>query len=405
VVVGKAKIVDPPAHYVVDITLRTQATLTPRARATFPGLALSTGPRWYKGDLHVHSRESGDAVATMDEIVALARQRGLDFVVLSDHNTVAQHALQAAHQSTVTDVLLMRGAEVTTYQGHGNAVGASVYVDHRMGLDGRSVTALLSDVAAAGGLFVVNHPELDLGNACIGCAWRHVDTPWNLVAAMEIHTGPYEPVASLFTPLVLQRWEELHAAGHRITAVGGSDDHKAGVDVGNYQSPLGSPTTRVFATELSEAAIMEGLRAGRVTVALRGPDDPVVTLTLNDGMLGSTVATHQGRLTARVEGGAGMVLVLLRNGRTLQSFDITGGDETHTVDVVPGADGDRFRAHLLLGDKDVVVTNHIYATFAQPPPSTPPPARVCACVHTPSGTPWMLFFTVLCGRLALRRRR
>ncbi len=187
----------------------------------------------------------------MEQIVTLARQRGLDFVVLSDHNTVSQHALLAALQDSVPDVLLLQGAEVTTYQGHGNALGATAYVDHRMGLDGNNVTTLLNAVRAAGGLFVVNHPELDLGNACIGCAWRHENTPWDLVTAMEIHTGPFEPVASLFTPLVLQRWEELHAQGFRITAVGGSDDHKAGLDLGNYQSPLGSPTTLVRAETVS----------------------------------------------------------------------------------------------------------------------------------------------------------
>ena len=51
---------------------------------------LSMEARWYAGDLHAHSRESGDAKPTIDELVTFARSQGLDFVELSDHNTVSQ---------------------------------------------------------------------------------------------------------------------------------------------------------------------------------------------------------------------------------------------------------------------------------------------------------------------------
>jgi len=90
VVVGKAKIVDAPGQYHVEVFLRTTASLpaqterSPYAAAT----PLSTGPRWYAGDLHVHSKESGDASPSLDEVATLAESRGLDFVILTDHNTV-----------------------------------------------------------------------------------------------------------------------------------------------------------------------------------------------------------------------------------------------------------------------------------------------------------------------------
>lgn len=92
VVVGKAKIVETPASYAVRVTLRTQATLIPQTERTpyVPTPALETGWRWYAGDLHVHSRESGDASPSIDAVATEAAARGLDFVVLSDHNTVSQ---------------------------------------------------------------------------------------------------------------------------------------------------------------------------------------------------------------------------------------------------------------------------------------------------------------------------
>ena len=190
VVIGKAKLDATGGHYAIDVTCSDTATLPVLAKASYMPVTLSTERRWYKGDFHVHSVQSGDAQATFDQIVTLAKSRGLDFVNLSDHNTVAQHALIAAQQASYGDFLLLRGAEITTYSGHGNAVGIHDYVDHRLGYNGRTVKGIVDDVRAQGGIFIVNHPMLDLGTACIGCAWQHVDdTPWDEVSGLELNTG------------------------------------------------------------------------------------------------------------------------------------------------------------------------------------------------------------------------
>ena len=68
VVVGKAKIVDPPGLYSVDIILRETPTLAEQPeRQPYADVApLAEGPRWYAGDLHVHSENSGDALPSLD---------------------------------------------------------------------------------------------------------------------------------------------------------------------------------------------------------------------------------------------------------------------------------------------------------------------------------------------------
>ena len=43
-------------------------------------------------------------------------------------------------------------------------------------------------------------------------------------------------------------------------ALGGSDDHDAGASDDAFVSPIGSPTTMVFAHELSVPALLDGLR-------------------------------------------------------------------------------------------------------------------------------------------------
>src|SRR5450755_2665187 len=258
IAIGKAKLDVGGGHYSIDVTCRDAATIESLPKADYNPVVLSPDRRWYKGDFHVHSTQSGDASATFDQIIDLATSRGLDFANISDHNTVAQHALLAAIQPDHPDFLFLRGAEITTYSGHGNAVGISKYVDHRVGYNGRTIKNIIDDVQAQGGIFIVNHPVLDLGTACIGCFWTHVDdTPWDEVTGLEVLTGNFDIGINAFYPRAIALWDMELDAGNKITAIGGSDDHSAGANETSTGSPIGSPTTLVLADNLSEAAIID----------------------------------------------------------------------------------------------------------------------------------------------------
>jgi uncharacterized protein (TIGR03382 family) len=346
VVIGKAKLDGDGGHYAIDVICRDNATLTVRPTAPTVPVVLSTERRWYKGDFHVHSSESGDANATFEQISTLARQRGLDFVNLSDHNTSSHVALAAEAQKTLTDVLLLRGAEITTYAGHGNAVGLGTYVDHRIGFGGRTIENVLADVEAAGAIFIVNHPSLDLGDNCLGCPWEHPTTPWDKVAGIEIITGKWDIVERLFVPVAIRLWDEQLDAGHRIAAIGGSDDHRAGAGTGLTDTPLGSPTTLVLADELSEAAIMKAIEEGRTIVQLTGPDDPFVEIKIGAAEIGDSTTAGTAEIAAHVTGGTGTFLQLWRDGEKLSQVTER-----------------RYRAELINdANMRVVVTSHIYVT-------------------------------------------
>ncbi|MEZ4239054.1 MAG: CehA/McbA family metallohydrolase [Myxococcota bacterium] len=272
VVVGKAKIADPPGQYHVEVVLRRDTTLAPQPErqpyADVP--ALEVGPRWYAGDLHVHSRESGDASATLDEIADLAAARGLDFVFVTDHNTVSHLDWLADAQSRHPDVLLLPGTEFTTYAGHANAWGVRGWVDHTIGQPGVTIEAAAAAYVQQGALLSINHPALDLGDLCIGCAWS-LPVPVEQLSAVEIGTGGWEPVGMLFTPDAIAFWDGLCDQGYHVAAVGGSDDHRAGTDTGPFASLIGNPTTMVWADELSAGALLDGL-AGRTSwSSCRGP--------------------------------------------------------------------------------------------------------------------------------------
>ncbi|MDB4954358.1 MAG: hypothetical protein JWO36_1927 [Myxococcales bacterium] len=413
VAIGKAK-VDPVTggHYSIDVTCRDNATLPVLVKASYAPAVISTERRWYKGDFHVHSTQSGDAMASFDQISTLAKSRGLDFVNVSDHNTTAQHALLAAVQQTTPDFLFLRGVEITTYTGHGNAVGLHDYVDHRLGHAGRSMPDILADVAAQDALFIVNHPKLDLGTTCIGCDWKHQDDiPWDKVAGIELITGNFEIGVQAFVPRVLAMWDDLLNQGFKIAPIGGSDDHTAGTSQGPTASQIGSPTTLVLSDGLSEAAIIDAIRHGRTIVQLRGPDDPFVELTVkrDDGSIaeiGDEVYVAHLDMTAHVTSGHGTYLQVWIDGVKRSQTAVTSDDFTTQIGSSPSASSgagaapppSRYRLQLITDtNQPIVITSHIIVHEIGG-------ADVAGC-GCRSGNPTAGLFVVFAIPLVRRRRR
>ncbi len=69
----------------------------------------------YKADLHTHTLFSpcGDLEMTPDNIVALALERGIDVIAITDHNST-RHCRLAEHYSHNRDIFVLCGAEITT---------------------------------------------------------------------------------------------------------------------------------------------------------------------------------------------------------------------------------------------------------------------------------------------------
>jgi len=363
VYVGKAKVVALPARYRVEVVLRDAPTLAPQPERTayVPAAPLEVGRRWYAGDFHVHTRESGDAAPSIEEVATFAESRGLDFVMLSDHNTTSQLAFIASVQAAHPALLLVPGIEVTTYEGHAMALGGTQWVDHRLGFGGRTVEAIADEVHAQGALFTLNHPVLDLGDACIGCAWTNT-LARDAIDGVELQTGALS-VTGVFYARSERFWEDLVAGGAHVVALGGSDDHRAGRGTGMFDSPIGSPTTMVEADELSVAAILAGIRAGRTAVKLEGPEDPLVAFDSPERPAGSdTIVADSMAVRVRVTGaGMGSALRLVRDGASLPAVSVTSDPfEWETTLAATGTGEDFIRAELLVGGRPRVVTSHLF---------------------------------------------
>ena len=264
------------------------------------------GRRWYRGELHLHSTHS-DGAWTPADIAERARPRDLDFMVLSDHNTTSSYAEFRALVDPRT--LVIPGAELTTYNGHCLAIGVEEWMDWRTGLDGRSINDVARAVRAAGGLLVVAHPDAMPDDVCTGCRWTHEDFDPALADAVEIWGGLWDGPEEENEGCVAL-WRRWLGEGHRLAATAATDAHRPK----DWEGAV--PLTYVLADELSRAAILDAIRAGRTYVssgpelyleAVGGgvearcagaPDGAELRVIANGAPIGAVSVSGEGRLRA-----------------------------------------------------------------------------------------------------------
>lgn len=382
VVVGKAKLAELPARYKLTITLRDVGTLAAqpeRKPYVDPGVLVDQA-RWYAGDFHVHSMESGDARPDLDEIAALAQTRQLDFALISDHNTLTQLEFMVEAQKRHPTFLFIPGMEYTTYAGHGNAIGATSWVDHKIGQPGVTIAGAVEQFRSQGALFSINHPILEIGDLCIGCGWNH-QLDLALVDAVEIQTGSPKYIDLLFPDAAIAYWDSLCDQGHHLPAIGGSDDHKAGVDLGFFQSAMGEPTTLVYASELSVAGVIAGIRAGKTVVKLWTPEDPMVELLSSVPPDGDTIVAGKATLAARVTAGAGQRIRFVKDGVAGELTAITSDDFTAELPIAAPKSGEsRYRVEIVdAEDRRRTVTSHLWIRRVDGGPPAPSSDEGCGC--------------------------
>jgi hypothetical protein len=208
-----------------------------------------------------------------------AAARGLDFVAVTDHNTVSQFDALRELQPYFDRLLLIPGREITTFEGHANLYGTTRFVDFRVGSGSvPEMKTLLERIDKSGALLSINHPNAPSGEACMGCGWRPKSADMLLVSAVEAVNGGSEEGPYSGIPF----WERQLSAGFRPTAIGGSDNHNPELPPDKPGS-VGSPTTVVYSSELSVPAILAGIRSGRVFVDLSASKDRLLDFSAQAG--------------------------------------------------------------------------------------------------------------------------
>ena len=130
---------------------------------TFGGSVRTQGARWYKGNTHTHTLNS-DGDSTPDDVVKWYRERGYQFLVLTDHNFLTGvDGLNALHGAN-EKFLVIKGEEVTDRLGdlslHINGLDVGRLVPPQ---GGKSVVEVLQRnvdaIRKEGGVPHINHPN------------------------------------------------------------------------------------------------------------------------------------------------------------------------------------------------------------------------------------------------------
>ena len=221
-------------------------------------------PGWYLGDLHAHTVHSDGAWQVID-LVAAARTRGLDFVTLTDHNTTG--GLPEMAHCGGAGLLTMGGQELTTYWGHALCLGSHAWHDwRRLTKEGPEMTALANEIYAAGGLYIIAHPRAAGDPHCTGCRWLYPTMMPGVARLVEVWNGDWFGPAEKprdKNEAALRLWYAWLNQGHRLVATAGTDVHGPSQQ---YRS-MSSGFNAVYADQLSEVAILQGVEAGHLCLS------------------------------------------------------------------------------------------------------------------------------------------
>ncbi len=331
----------------------TNYTATIAFDAAPPAGAARGEPGWRRGDFHAHTAHSDGSCAnphglrvpcpvhfTLDAAV----KAGLDFASVTDHNTLAQNNSILELEPFYPGLTVVRGSEITTFQGHANALGIRAPLDFQLGSPRLEATGkLLDQIEAQGGILSINHPGLASGRLCMGCGWT-ADTDWSRVAAIEVINGGNLRNNTHEDPRIsgVVYWEKLLNEGRRIVAIGGSDNHDATDFTGPAQSPVGKPATVIWTNGASEADILVGVKSGRVFLDMQNEKGRLLDMTATfegaSARMGEDLKVTPGQpadIVVKVEGAPGARIEFRSGGGVTVAPTPTG--EGARVTLSPGA--------------------------------------------------------------------
>ncbi len=244
----------------------------------------------------------------------------MDFIAITDHNSTAQYDALRELQPYFDRLLFIPGREITTAAGHANLFGTMRYLDYHVGdTTTPDINALARQGHDLGAILSINHADAPGGEGCRGCRWEP-DPPvdMRLITGIEVINGGDGD--GLFPSY--EFWEKQLAAGYRPTAIGGSDNHRPEWPP-HKSGSVGSPTTVVYASELSVPAILDGIRAGHVFIDLTGSSERILEVQASDqhgvARMGDALVSNPGeevQLAIHVEHCAADRVQVLLDGKT-----------------------------------------------------------------------------------------
>ena len=144
---------------------------------------------WYYGDFHAHTNASIDGKYSPAMVAGIARAEGLDFITITDHNTIDGFSELDEHLK----ILIIPGIEITLDRGHFNVFGMVEWRQWKEGIcvsqkaiplpdEYQKVSELMHQISKDGLLNSINHPRL------YPWEWLYNHTDWAMFTASSSGT-------------------------------------------------------------------------------------------------------------------------------------------------------------------------------------------------------------------------
>ena len=216
--------------------------------------------QWYRGNTHTHSTESDGKLPIADRFAAY-REKGYDFLVLTDHRKVND-----VQDYSTSDFLAISGSEVHPPNPYGGATYHIVAINIHEPVNCAKMhpNAVLDDIKAQGGEAVLCHPYW--------CGHTVSDfLPLRGYFAVEVYNDTCMSIGKGFSE---QAWDDLLDRGGPVFGIAADDAHGVTHDCFHGWVMVKSP-------ELTLEGIMEALRTGAFYSTL-GPEISDITVNPAD---------------------------------------------------------------------------------------------------------------------------
>jgi hypothetical protein len=339
----------------------------------------------YPGALHIHTTYS-DGTGSFPEVIAAAREAGLRWIIVTDHDTMEGRPFAGWHDG----VLVIVGHEITPDRNHFLALNTEAVVSRE-----QPPQDFVDEVYGRGGFGIIAHPDERVANAFKEIyRWDDwtVDGPraregrpvgielWNLMSDWGESLTPANRLVNYFmpalgiagpTPATLAWWDRLNMVGRRTFGVGGVDVHAfkrkapwGTAEVFPYRWMFGTLTNYLLLDRpLHEDAttathqIYAALAAGRLYFVNRLEGDaPAITFSAARGEerygIGDDATIAGGPLLIEADVGRDAFIRLIADGEVLTS---AVGRLRQSVD-----SGAVYRLEGYVGGKPWLFSNPIY---------------------------------------------
>lgn len=345
---------------------------------------LDTGYYDYSGVIHIHTRYSHDAHGRIEDVIRVANEQHLDYVIITEHNNL--RPLQEGWQGWHGKTLVLVGMEISTRGGHYLAFNVTQEIDK----DRLNTQQVIDEVNRQGGLGFIAHPYFKNGRwrdwsvhgfsgiEAYNVAHDTLDENkmrlalWTLTTPAEpfylsILDRPYDPIA---------KWDELIRQHGRVIGIGSVDAHEFhafGIRFARYEDLFQMARTHVLTAsrKLDAEAVYDAYRKGHVYVGIGIIGDTKGFAFMADdrktvlGIMGDEVALVPG-LELSVSTPAVANLTLFKDGAAIDAI-------TASQWRIPVASSGVYRIEAMRGGKPWIMSNPIYVrpvpTLVDSPPS------------------------------------